>query len=138
MRSRSALASTVSVGSRGGFGVWSGRSGLVWSVSPPLVAGRLRHAVHALWPVRGPAFLALTLSRATVACQYSVGCCVGCSPPRGSSAPTHDAPLFVLPEGGNSALSFDWLLSAMNFRERAFEVACWMFFLHARLPGQCR
>ena len=58
MRSKSALASTVSVRSWGGSGGWSGRSGLVWSVSPPLVQDAFI-TLCTLGPVRGPAFLGL-------------------------------------------------------------------------------
>ena len=83
----------------GGFGVWSGRSGLVWSVFPPLVAGRLSHAEHAFGPLGAlPSTDLMPFLRATVACEYSFGSsrqvlqCV--------KAPSF---FFVLPKGRNSA-----------------------------------
>ena len=81
LRSRSALASTVSVRSLGGGGVWgwSGRSGLVWS---GLSLFRLLQdaflTLFSLGPVRGPAFLAfdafLRDNRLPVQCRDVASC----------------------------------------------------------------
>ena len=71
LRSRSALASTVSVrflGGGGGFWGWSGRSGRVGSVYPLLVAGRLHHAEHVFGPLGAlPSTDRVIVLRATVA-----------------------------------------------------------------------